>query len=68
MKYIKVYLNDKTNSDKAVHNLQLTQARIKSFHFKLFYTMKEIFLVFMQFFQAPYTEPVPLIMKFPTRG
>ena len=33
--------------------------------FALFYMIKEI--VFRQFFQPPYTEPVALFMKFPTR-
>ena len=35
--------------------------------FSLFYTIKEIFLVFRRFFQSPYTEPSTLFMKFPTR-
>ena len=34
--------------------------------FSLFHTIKEIFLVFRQFFLPPYTEPVALFMKFPT--
>ena len=57
------------DSDKTVHNLQLTSAWIRSWKtrtehyillFSLFYTIKEIFLVFMQFFHAV------LFIKFPT--
>ena len=37
------------------------------FFLSLFHTIKEIFLYFRRVFQSPYTEPVALFMKFPTR-
>ena len=36
--------------------------------FSLFFMIKEIYLVFRQFLQPPYTEPATLFMRFPTRG
>ena len=33
--------------------------------FSLFYTIEEIFLFFMRFFQPPYTNPAALFMVFP---
>ena len=72
MKVVNIMTND---SNKTVHNLQLTSAWIRSlktiaghynFLFSLFYTIKEIFLAFRHFFSI-HIEPATLVMKFPTR-
>ena len=65
--------HDKKDSDETIHNLQLgleveRPERTTTFSFYRYFTRKIfIFLVLCDFFQTPYTEPLVLFMKFPTR-
>ena len=63
---------DKKDSDETVHNLQLgleveRPERNTTFLFFTILHDKRNSFSFYAFFQAPYTEPLALFMKFPTR-
>ena len=65
--------HDKNDSDKIIHNqlgleVETPEWSNKFFFFLLFYTIKEICLVFMELFGLTYTESAALCMKFPTRA